>query len=427
MFESPAAQVLALVRMAEDGRFEEICDLFAEQLRPMVSAEVLRASWEAEIRRVGAVTAVGPPTTEPGSQGMIVAKVLITTEHGAMALIASLTPFGQLTGLQLAPPDAAQPTGAWQPPDYVSIERFEEEEVVVGSGSLAVPGTLTIPREPRPCPGVVLLAGSGPNDRDETVGRNKIFKDLAWGLASEGICVLRFDKVTFAHPAAVRDDSSFTVVDEYVPHAIAGVRLLLERDLVARDRVFVVGHSLGGTIAPRVAAAEPAVAGLVLLAAGAEPLHWSAVRQMRYLAGLNPETAAAAQSIIESMTEQAERVDSLELSPSTPASELPFGVPAAYWLDLRSYQPAEVAASLGKPMLVMQGGRDYQVTKEGDFATWQRSLATLSNVTFRAYPADNHFFFAGSGPSEPAELEPAQHFDREAITDIAAWLTSDVL
>ena len=79
-------------------------------------------------------------------------------------------------------------------------EKFDEQEVMVGSGPLAVPGTLSIPKLPRPCPAAVLLAGSGPNDRDETIGRNKPLKDLAWGLASAGVGVLRFDKVTFAHP-----------------------------------------------------------------------------------------------------------------------------------------------------------------------------------------------------------------------------------
>jgi pimeloyl-ACP methyl ester carboxylesterase len=338
MFESPTAQVLSLLRMAEEGRFEDISDLFVEQLRPMVSADVLRASWDAEIRRNGAVTAIGQPTAEPGPQGMVVVRAPITTQRGSMALVASLTPTGEVTALQLAPPEAAQPTAVWQPPTYAFTDRFEEEEVTVGPAPLAVPGTLTIPKQPRPCPAVVLLAGSGPNDRDETVGRNKIFKDLAWGLASAGLCVLRFDKVTFAHPAAVRVDPSFTAVDEYVPHAVAGVRLLRERDLVAHDQIFVLGHSLGGTVAPRVAVAEPAVAGLVLLAAGIEPLHWSAVRQMRHLASLDPATAAASRSVIDRMTEQAKLVDSLEPSSRTPASELPFGVPAAYWLDLRRYQ-----------------------------------------------------------------------------------------
>ena len=341
---------------------------------------------------------------------------------GAMAVLASLNLTGQLTGLQLLPPRAAEPTVPWEPPDYVGTEKFDEQEVMVGSGPLAVPGTLSIPKLPRPCPAVVLLAGSGPNDRDETIGRNKPLKDLAWGVASAGIGVLRFDKVTFAHPREVKSDEGFTVVDEYVHHANAAVAILLEHAAVDQRGIFLAGHSLGGTIAPRVAAADPSIKGIILLAAGTEPLQWAVVRQIRYLASLSPGAAAGSQSVIETMTEQARRVDSSDLSPSTPSSDLPFGVPAAYWIDLRAYQPAAVAATLDQAMLILQGGRDYQVTVEEDLATWVRGLAGKLDVTVRTYPADNHFFFVGSGPSVPAESEPVQHMDQAVVSDIAEWV-----
>jgi hypothetical protein len=281
---------------------------------------------------------------------------------------------------------------------------------------------VSVPRRDVPLPAVVLLAGSGPNDRDETLGRNKPVKDLAWGLAGRGIVVLRFDKVTFAHGSEVAADADFTLADEYVPDAVAAVRLLRNHPAVDATRIFVLGHSQGGTAAPRVAAAEPSIAGLVILAGGTQALHWAAVRQVRYIASLNPDTAAAAQSAVDAMTKQAEAVDSAELSPVTPTSELPFGVPAQYWLDLRGYHPAEVAATLGRPMLVLQGGRDYQVTIADDLVGWQTALADRPDVTFRVYDADNHLFFPGTGPSTPAEYGPAQHVDREVVTDIANWL-----
>ncbi|HEX3425058.1 MAG TPA: alpha/beta fold hydrolase [Acidimicrobiales bacterium] len=420
---SPADRVIGVIGMAQRGDFEEIRGLFAEPLRPMVSAEALRAAWDAASNRLGAVTSIGPPVTEAGPQMMSTVKVPLVCERGAMALVASISAAGELTGLQLAPPEAAAPTAPWEPPEYADTQRFGEEEITVGSGALAVPGTLSIPNEPRPCPSVVLLAGSGPNDRDETIGRNKPLKDVAWGLASRGIGVLRFDKVTFARPALVQAENNFTVVDEYLRHAVAAVSILCAHPAVEREGIFVVGHSLGGTVAPRVAAAEPGIAGLVLLAAGTEPLQWAAVRQVRYLASLDPATATAADSVIKTMTEQARRVDSPDLSPTTSSSELPFGVPAPYWLDLRAYQPATVAASLDIPMLFAQGGRDYQVTVDGDLATWQRALANRPDVTVRIYPADNHFFFPGSGPSTAAESEPAQHVDATVIADIADWIT----
>jgi pimeloyl-ACP methyl ester carboxylesterase len=186
-------------------------------------------------------------------------------------------------------------------------------------------------------------------------------------------------------------------------------------------RTFVAGHSLGGTAAPRVAARTPA-AGLVILAGGAEPLHWSAVRQFRYLASLEPGAAAAGQAVLDAVTRQARAVDDPNLSESTPSGDLPFGVPAAYWLDLRGYDPAAAAAALGKPMLIVQGGRDYQATVADDLSRWQAALASGPDVTIRTYQADNHLFFPGSGPSSPAEYEPAQHVDPAVVADIADWL-----
>ena len=425
MIPSTPTQIgLAVVELARDGRFAEIRDLFTPQLRPMVAPDVLQAAWVAELERRGPVTSVGEPVSEPAGAGMVVVKVAILCEHGALTVLVSVTEAGQLAGIQLSPPEAAEPTAPWAPPAYADPTAFDEQDVTVGAGPLAVPGTLSLPRRPGPYPAVVLLGGSGPLDRDETIGRNKPLKDLAWGLATYGVAVLRFDKVTFAHPAEVKQAAGFTVADEYVFHAAAAISQLRQQPAVDAERVFLLGHSLGGTVAPRVAAAEPSVAGLVLLAGGAEPLQWAMVRQVRYLASLDPETAAASEPGIEALVEQARRVDSEALSASTPSSELPLGVPAAYWLDLRAYDPVAVAASLQRPILLVQGGRDYQATVEDDLGRWKAGLAGRPDVTVHVYPSDNHLFFPGSAPSSPAEYEPAQHMDPAVVADVAQWLTA---
>jgi uncharacterized protein len=424
VLDASVQTALVVIELAQAGRFAEIRDLFAPQLQPVVSAGALQAVWDAELARLGPVASVGAPVREPARARVVVVKVPVTFENGALTLVVSVTDAGQLIGLQLAPAETAEPVAPWEPPMYANPATFHEQENTVGSGSLAVPGTLSVPQASGLLPGVVLLAGSGPHDRDETLGRNKPLKDLAWGLATRGIAVLRFDKVTFSHPSHVNTSPEYTVADEYVPHAIAAIHILQQQPAVDPARVYVLGHSLGGTVDPRVAAAEPTVAGLAILAGGTEPLHWSAVRQIRYLASLDPATAAASEAVVEAMIEQARRVDSPELCPSTPASALPFGIAAPYWLDLRGYKPVEVAATLDIPMVIMQGGRDYQVTVTGDLAAWSGGLAHRPDVTIRVYPSDNHFFFTGTGRSTPAEYEPAQHIDPAVVADIAGWLTT---
>jgi uncharacterized protein len=431
MMTSTDAQTaaLAVLELARAGRFADIRDRFAASLQPMIAAAALQAAWDAEVARLGPVVSAGDPISDTADPRVVLVRVPVRFERGQLTLLASVIPSGELAGLQLAPADAAEPPAPWQPPPYADPDRFDEQEVMLGDGPLAVPGTLTLPTAAGPRPGVVLLGGSGPTDRDSTIAHNKPFKDLAWGLASRGVAVLRFDKVTHAHPDQVRADRDFTVADEYLPHALAALRLLRAHPAVGAKQVFLAGHSLGGTVAPRVAAADapadgPPVAGLAILAGGAEPLPWAAVRQVRYLASLDPAATAAAQPVIDTMTAQAEQVDRPDLSPDTPDERLPFGTPAPYWLDLRDYDPVATAAALGQPLFIGQGGRDYQATVADDLSRWQAGLDGRRDVTIRIYPADNHFFFPGAGPSSPAELNRPHHLDPQLVADLHDWLAS---
>ncbi|NNN13530.1 MAG: alpha/beta fold hydrolase [Acidimicrobiaceae bacterium] len=423
---TPIQTSLRLLDMALESRFGEIQDAFAPQLRSLASADVLRAAWASEIAKQGVVKSVGVPFSESAGPGVIVVKVPLACEKGAMTLIVSMTESLDLVGLQLATITAAAPTAEWEPPNYVDEQVFDEREIMLSSGLLAVPGTISIPSSPGLKPAAVLLSGSGPNDRDETLGRNKPLKDLAWGLASHGVVTLRFDKVSYAHPKGVKSQD-FTLFTEYVPDTVAAVRLLEELPEVDAKRIFLIGHSLGGTVAPRIATKEPSIAGLVILAGGAQPLHWAIIRQLRYLASLDPASAKAAQSTIDALVEQAVFIDSPDFSALTSSTDLLLGIPAQYWLDLRDYDPVAFAKELQMPILVLQGARDYQATEADDLSLWSAGLAAQSEVTFRIYPTDNHLFFRGTGPSTPAEYEPAQHMDRSVIADIAAWIFTGTL
>jgi uncharacterized protein len=406
-----------VVEMARAGRFAEMEWLFAPSLRAVVSAETVRDAWGVEISKRGPVSTIGQPVIEHAKEGLVRVSVPVTCEHGGLTVIMSVDSKGKLHGLRLAAPEG---TTSWMPPSYADPKKFAEHDVTVGSGPLAVAGTLSLPHGRGPWPGVVLLGGGGPFDRDETSGLNKPLKDLAWGLASRGVAVLRFDKVTFTHSQQVATLRDFTMTDEYVPCAVAAVHLLKLQPTVDSARVFVLGHSMGGKVAPRVVAAEPSIAGLVIMAGDTQQMHHSAIRVARYLAHLSP--GPAAETAVETMIQQAALVDNPELSSSMPARELPFGFSGSYWLDLRSYDPVSTAAVLDKPMFILQGGRDYQVTVEDDLSRWKAGLSHRPEVTIRVYEADNHLFFSGTGPSTPAEYDPAQHVDPAVVADIAAWL-----
>ncbi|MFD0154699.1 dienelactone hydrolase family protein [Streptomyces sp. NPDC055721] len=413
--QTPEETAVMVVELAREGRFREIAALFALPLRAALTAETLQAAWLAETAGTGPVTDLGDPSSEILRPDLTRVGVPLVCERGQFTAVMSVDSAGLLNGLRLEPP-AGEP---WAAPSYADPDAFEEHDVTVGAGALAVAGTVTLPRGAGPWPGVVLLSGGGPFDRDATSGPNKPLKDLAWGLASRGVAVLRHDKVTFTHAAEVAVADDFTMTREYVPYAVAAVRLLQEEPSVDAGRVFVAGHSMGGKVAPRVAETEPSVAGVVILAGDAEPMHRAAVRVVSHLASLDPGPHSAA--VLAEITRQAATVETA-LSPRTPREHLPFGLPAAYWMDLRSYDPVATAARLDRPLLILQGGRDYQVTVEHDLSLWREGLTGHPDATIRIHPADDHLFFPGTGPSTPAGYMTPQHVDAAVIRDVAAWL-----
>ncbi|MFF0264169.1 alpha/beta hydrolase family protein [Kribbella sp. NPDC004536] len=298
----------------------------------------------------------------------------------------------------------------WSPPPYADPATFTEHDLSLDGAGRTVPGTLTLPKQAARV-GVVLLSGGGPFDRDGTTGPNKPLKDLAWGLATNGIAVLRFDKPTANRPEAMTEPG-YTMTSEYLPYAIAAVRTL--HDHV--DRVVLVGHSMGGKVAPKIAAEEPLVAGLVIMAGDTQPMQHSAVGVIRYLADTTPEAVPA--GTLELFERQAAVIDS-GLSANTPSSELPFGLPASFWLDQRTYDPVATAAKLDVPILVLQGGRDYQVTVADDLPAWR---AGLPDATITVLDADNHYFFPGTEPSTTADYQVPGHVDPAVVTTILDWL-----
>jgi len=324
----------------------------------------------------------------------------------------------RLEGLYFLPPRAAaRPDEA--PPSYADPARYEERDVSVAG----LPGTLTLPRAAAPSPAVVLVHGSGPQDRDETVIANKPFRDLALGLATRGIAVLRYEKRTFGQNAAtLRDPGNITFDEETVDDAVAAVRLLSSTGGVNPARVFVVGHSQGGTAAPRIAEREPRVLGLVLLAAPARPIEDLLRDQNRYLASIDTSNRDATNAALAALEKQIDRVKSGDLATAKP-DELPMGIPASWWLSLRDYSPVEVAKRVKKPVLLLQGDRDFQVTAP-DFALWKAGIGGESWASVRMLPGLNHLFETGSGEPSPAEYAQAGHVSEAVVAQIAQWILS---
>ncbi len=181
-------------------------------------------------------------------------------------------------------------------------------------------------------------------------------------------------------------------------------------------------HSLGAYLAPRIAAqAEGELAGVVMLETPSTPVVQLILRQAQYLVSLQESPTPQDEEQLATLKAQVALAESPDLSPSTPASSLPLGVPASYWLDLRTYAPLSVAAALPLPMYFVQGGRDYQVPPS-ELPAWEKALSGHPKVTSRTYPAVNHLLIDGVGPASSAEYSVPGHVDAQLVADLAAWI-----
>jgi len=407
----------SLVQAMAEGNFAAAVRPFDSTMAALMPEAKLRETWAALLTQVGAYRQQG--ATRIQKIGVYDA-VFVTTEFERATIDVRVVLNGarQIAGLFFQP---SRPPAVATPVPYAKPDAFSEQAVTVGSGDWALPGTLAMPSGAGPFPAIVLVHGSGPNDRDETLGPNKPFRDLAQGLASRGVAVLRYDKRTLVHGPKLAGDANLTVKAEVIDDAAAAVSLLLATPHIDGQRIFLLGHSLGGTLAPRIGVAVPRLAGLVILAGATRPIEDIIPAQLSYIASLKGEVTSAEQEQIDSVRAAAARVKALTASDAGSPKRI-LGAPASYWLDLRAYAPAATAAKLGKPMLILQGERDYQVTME-DFAGWKQALAGRSDVRFMSYPALNHLFIAGQGKSGPAEYEEAGHVAEAVVADIAAWIS----
>ena len=326
---------------------------------------------------------------------------------------------GRIAGLFFVP---AQAAAEYSPPDYVKPGAFAEREVTVGPARWSLPGTLSRPARAGPFPGLVLVHGSGSLDRDESIGPNKPFRDLATGLASRGVAVLRYDKRTLAHAAETAAlGDRLTLQEETVDDAVAAVALLRATPGIDGRRLFVLGHSLGGVAIPRVAALDPTIAGYILLATPSRPLEDLLVEQAEYLASVDGTVSEEERSHIEELRWQVARLKNPKPGGAADPKEPLLGASRAYWTDLRRGTGPQAVARLRQPLLVLQGGRDYQVTVE-DFQIWKRTLASRTDVELKLYADLNHLLMPGSGTSTPAEYEVPGHVAPAVIDDLAAWI-----
>ncbi len=414
-----------LVTRFVQGDFEAVVQSLDESLRQQLPTEKLQATLQALVAQVGKFKEqVGAHTFQTPSAELVI--VTCAFANASLDINVAFNEHGRIVDVTITLVGSVeqQYTAVCEPPSYVNLDLFREQEVQIGKGEWVLPGTLSVPVGEGPFVAVLLVHGSGPNDRDETIGPNKPFRDLAWGLASQGIVVLRYDKRTKVYPQKMRElINTLTVKGEVIDDALDAVSLLRSVPEVDSQRIVVLGHSLGGYLLPRIGAADSGIAGLVVLAGLCRTFEDTILDQFSYIYSLSGTLSTEQQKQLDELKKQVALVKSPDLSLSTPPSNLPLGVSPAYWLDLRGYYPEKIAKGLPQPMLILQAEGDYQVTME-DFQIWKSALSGRSDVQFKSYAGLSHLFmpFEGGEKSTPAAYAVPGHVVEEVIKDIAEWV-----
>jgi uncharacterized protein len=375
---------------------------FDATVKAALPQEKLAAVWDAQIAQFGQLS-TWTIVQRAQADGNDLRVAALKFERGELQALVSITPHTQeVAGLFFKP----TPKPATTAP-YVNVSAFRAEDVSVGGEPFVLKATLTVPTGSGPFPAAVLVHGSGPNDRDETIGANRPFKDLAEGLSSRGVAVLRYEKRTFQYGHKLGNNIS--IDDEVVLDAVAAVNLLKARPDIDPRRVFVVGHSLGALLAPEIAVRAAPVAGAVLLAPPGRPPWDSVLAQMRYL-----ETPP------DKLLEIEKAIDLLKAGKL--GAGMLLGAPASYWQDWASRDGIGMAKQVRKPILILHGERDYQVTDE-DLATWKNGLRDVSKVELMTVAGANHLFITGTGKPGPSEYEVPGHVDQSVIEKLTRFIS----
>jgi dienelactone hydrolase len=396
-----------------EGGHEAVVESFPEAFREpeMVATEALKTYWWGLYGQYGEPEGVGEVTVD----GDDAATVELAFEAGTETATVTLDSEAAAVADFLFEP-------AYEPPAYVDEDAFTEHDVTVDAGDVVLDGVLSVPDGDGPFPGVLLLHGQGVHDPDGSAGASKILRDFAWGLASEGVATLRYEKRLADHEVP---DDEFTLDRVVVDDAVAALDTFADASEVDEDALFVAGHSQGGMAAPRVAERHGGVAGVVSLDGSPDStLDPEDADIIRYELDMHGDLDEEQEAQVEEDRETIRRLDAGEFDDD----ETLWGRPGVWHRSLNEYDPLGTASDLAVPVFVANTFRVDEETQPAmaaflrkRFEAWRETdLPDGSRVSI--YDGIDHYFQPGFAPTNPLSVDFGGTVAEDVVTDLAAWV-----
>ncbi|KAF6690375.1 alpha/beta fold hydrolase [Bacillus sp. EKM501B] len=415
--ENPViSTAFSFVRSMHTEDYKFAFDLTSRSLQKIISEKWLKNYWEelpTQLQK-GSFIEIGEVTQKETNSIHTNVEIKLVFEQITVPLLIKLDPSGKIDDFQLSMPFSP----VADRPTYSKPESFVDKEVVVGSGAFPLPGTLSVPKGKGPFPAVILVHGAGAADQDSATYALKPFRDLAEGLASKGIAVLRYNKRTYEHGLKTELSPFYTVDKEITDDALLVTHFLQNEPMIDKNQIYILGHSQGGMMIPRIIEKNQNIAGAIVMGGAGKAFADNVLDQLEYrhsIGEMKPEEYKFYKS-------QFELLKDPNFSSQNPPKNFSLG-PPVYWDSIRKIKAAEMSKKQKTPLLILQGERDYQILSKIEIPYWKEQLKERDNINYRLYPKLNHFFTEGDGElSKPDEYYSPANIPEYVINDIATWV-----
>ncbi len=416
-FAEEALTARSVFDMAQTGDYASIYALADESVRKAISEEELGEIFSSLDAAFGQVKGCEEEQISLADPYRITA-LPVHYEKATVALYITWQG-NRIAGLHYSVIDTAPETQSELP------EGIWEEGIRVGEPVLE--GYITLPADAAaPLPAVVLLHGSGASDRDETIQSTKMFRDLAYGLAPLGIAAARYDKRTYVYQTYTQEELNvFSVREESIQDAVAAAQLLRSDPRIDPNRIYLIGHSMGAMLAPRIASENPGLfAGIILLSGTPKTLADIIISQNQALADALPPLQKLAGNMQVTAMRQAWK-NVLQAGEEEVKGKTIFNQPAYYFWEMAQYDTGKILQSLDIPALIINGGQDFQIVDADGIEAWQAS-GLPESVQLSYYPELNHLLMNPQAPENMrgtvSEYQIPCHVSEEIIDEIASFI-----